>query len=97
VVALLAVWKAGAAYLPLDTEYPADRLAYMLRDAAPTLVLTTGDLAAVLPDVDVPRVLLDAPEVVAELAQGRAEERLTRPGVSHAAYVIYTSGSTGRP
>ncbi|WHX16504.1 non-ribosomal peptide synthase/polyketide synthase [Streptomyces malaysiensis subsp. malaysiensis] len=97
VVALLAVWKAGAAYLPLDTEYPADRLAYMLRDAAPTLVLTTGDLAAVLPDVDVPRVLLDAPEVVAELDQGRAEERLTRPGVSHAAYVIYTSGSTGRP
>ncbi|NUH43548.1 amino acid adenylation domain-containing protein, partial [Streptomyces samsunensis] len=97
VVALLAVWKAGAAYLPLDTEYPADRLAYMLRDAAPTLVLTTGDLAAVLPDVNVPRVLLDAPEVVAELAQGRAEERLTRPGASHAAYVIYTSGSTGRP
>ncbi|WP_346168555.1 condensation domain-containing protein, partial [Streptomyces javensis] len=97
VVALLAVWKAGAAYLPLDTEYPADRLAYMLQDAAPTLVLTTGELAAVLPDVDVPRVLLDAPEVVEDLARGQVVERLARPGASRAAYVIYTSGSTGRP
>ncbi|CAM5357306.1 NRPS protein OS=Streptomyces glaucescens OX=1907 GN=nrps2B PE=4 SV=1 [Streptomyces glaucescens] len=45
VVALLAVWKAGAAYLPLDTEYPADRLAYMLEDADPALVLTTPGAA----------------------------------------------------
>ncbi|MGW7689423.1 non-ribosomal peptide synthase/polyketide synthase [Streptomyces asiaticus] len=97
VVALLAVWKAGAAYLPLDTEYPADRLAYMLQDAAPTLVLTTGELAGVLPDMDVPRVLLDAPEVVEKLARGQVGARFARPGASHAAYVIYTSGSTGRP
>ncbi|MER8162842.1 amino acid adenylation domain-containing protein, partial [Streptomyces sp. NPDC094472] len=96
VVALLAVWKAGAAYLPLDTEYPADRLAYMLQDAAPALVLTTAELAGVLPDVDVPCVLLDAPQVVEQLARvGAAERSATAPGTS--AYVIYTSGSTGRP
>ncbi|MET7938470.1 AMP-binding protein, partial [Streptomyces sp. NPDC005322] len=97
VVALLAVWKAGAAYLPLDTEYPADRLAYMLQDAAPLLVLTTGELAAVLPEADVPRLLLDAPEVVQELSRVPVEGRLTGPVLSAAAYVIYTSGSTGRP
>ncbi|MET8074609.1 condensation domain-containing protein, partial [Streptomyces sp. NPDC005271] len=97
VVALLAVWKAGAAYLPLDTEYPAERLAYMLQDAAPLLVLTTGELAAVLPEADVPRLLLDAPEVVQELSRVPVEGRLTGPVLSAAAYVIYTSGSTGRP
>ncbi|NEW68833.1 non-ribosomal peptide synthase/polyketide synthase [Streptomyces rhizosphaericus] len=97
VVALLAVWKAGAAYLPLDTEYPADRLAYMLQDATPTLILTTDELVGVLPDVDIPRVLLDAPETVEELARTAGEGRIAARALSHAAYVIYTSGSTGRP
>ncbi|MFE1930389.1 non-ribosomal peptide synthase/polyketide synthase [Streptomyces sp. NPDC059474] len=97
VVALLAVWKAGAAYLPLDIEYPADRLAYMLQDAAPALVLTTGELAGVLPDVDVPCVLLDAPEIAEELSRTVWQGRIAAPALSHAAYVIYTSGSTGRP
>ncbi|MGW5450118.1 amino acid adenylation domain-containing protein, partial [Streptomyces asiaticus] len=97
VVALLAVWKAGAAYLPLDTEYPADRLAYMLQDAAPTLILTTDELVGVVPDVDIPRVLLDAPETVEELSRTAGEGRIASRALSHAAYVIYTSGSTGRP
>ncbi|MFS7880208.1 condensation domain-containing protein, partial [Streptomyces asiaticus] len=97
VVALLAVWKAGAAYLPLDTEYPADRLAYMLQDATPTLILTTDELVGVVPDVDIPRVLLDAPETVEELSRTAGEGRIAARALSHAAYVIYTSGSTGRP
>ncbi|WP_344318287.1 amino acid adenylation domain-containing protein, partial [Streptomyces javensis] len=97
VVALLAVWKAGAAYLPLDTEYPADRLAYMLQDATPTLILTTDELVGVVPDVDIPRVLLDAPETVEELSRTAEERRIDSWALSHAAYVIYTSGSTGRP
>ncbi|MCQ8187448.1 amino acid adenylation domain-containing protein [Streptomyces sp. RCU064] len=96
-VALLAVWKAGAAYLPLDTEYPADRLAYMLQDAGPELVLTTSELASVLPDVDIPHVLLDAPGTAEELARTAGQRRTAPPALSHAAYVIYTSGSTGRP
>ncbi|MBI0312132.1 amino acid adenylation domain-containing protein [Streptomyces javensis] len=96
-VALLAVWKAGAAYLPLDTEYPADRLAYMLQDATPQLILTTGELAPVLPDVAIPHVLLDAPETAEELSRTAGERRIAPLAPSHAAYVIYTSGSTGRP
>ncbi|GAA3353933.1 hypothetical protein GCM10017744_009480 [Streptomyces antimycoticus] len=96
-VALLAVWKAGAAYLPLDTEYPADRLAYMLQDAIPELVLTTGELVPMLPDVDIPRVLLDAPETAEALSRTAGERRIAPLALSHAAYVIYTSGSTGRP
>ncbi|MFE1376766.1 amino acid adenylation domain-containing protein [Streptomyces pharetrae] len=92
VVALLAVWKAGAAYLPLDTEYPADRLAYMLEDADPALVLTTTGLLPELPEFDLPRLLLD------DLAETPAAEPV-RVGTDlhRSAYVIYTSGSTGRP
>ncbi|MER8158414.1 amino acid adenylation domain-containing protein [Streptomyces sp. NPDC094472] len=96
-VALLAVWKAGAAYLPLDTEYPADRLACMLQDATPELILTTGELVSLLPDVDIPRVLLDAPGTAEELSRTAGERRIAPRAPSHAAYVIYTSGSTGRP
>ncbi|WP_189952524.1 non-ribosomal peptide synthetase, partial [Streptomyces alanosinicus] len=94
--AMLAVLKAGAAYLPLDPDYPADRIAYMLDDARPVLVVGSPAGAAV------PVVDLDAAETVAALRTAPAhglddtERRVPlRPG--HIAYVIYTSGSTGRP
>ncbi|MFC7617375.1 amino acid adenylation domain-containing protein [Actinokineospora soli] len=90
VVALLGVLKSGAAYLPLDPEWPADRLSYVLGDAAPALLLTTGELAHRVPDTGVPRLLVEHAGVV-----DRAPVRRARPG--HPAYVIYTSGSTGRP
>ncbi|MGA4844596.1 amino acid adenylation domain-containing protein [Streptomyces sp. G45] len=97
-VALLAVLKSGAAYLPLDTEYPADRLAYMLQDAAPVLVVTSAELSAELPETDVPSVLLDDPEVAAALADASVTGGVRVPGdPRRSAYVIYTSGSTGRP
>ncbi|MEU7650351.1 amino acid adenylation domain-containing protein, partial [Streptomyces huasconensis] len=98
-VALLAVLKSGAAYLPLDTEYPADRLAYMLQDAAPTLTLTDTASAALLPEDDpTPRLLLDDPEVAAALADASVTGGVQVPGdPRQSAYVIYTSGSTGRP
>ncbi|MFZ2173573.1 MAG: amino acid adenylation domain-containing protein, partial [Rhodococcus sp. (in: high G+C Gram-positive bacteria)] len=89
-VALLAVGKAGGAYVPLDAGYPADRLAYMLRDADPVCVLT--DHTVSLPDVDAPRIeVSDADRYSPEPLTGVA---LTP---DHPAYVIYTSGSTGRP
>ncbi|MET9254128.1 amino acid adenylation domain-containing protein [Streptomyces sp. NPDC003717] len=93
VVALLAVLKAGAAYLPLDTDYPAARLAYMLQDAAPRLLLTTADLHGGLPPTDVPHLdpADDAPPSADTPVPLRA------PDPAHPAYVIYTSGSTGRP
>ncbi|MGW6554595.1 amino acid adenylation domain-containing protein, partial [Streptomyces sp. NPDC055051] len=98
VVALLAVMKAGAAYLPLDADHPRDRIAYMLADAGARTVVTARELAAELPELpDVTHLLLDAPATVDALARLDG----TRPGVpvalDQAAYVIYTSGSTGRP
>ncbi|CAM2921834.1 non-ribosomal peptide synthetase [Prescottella defluvii] len=104
VEAIAAVLAAGGAYLPLDPTYPADRLAHMVADARPRIVLTTtevaGSLEGVLADVEV--LVLDDPRVCTELARQATEpvtdaDRLAplRPG--HAAYVIYTSGSTGLP
>ncbi|QCW27252.1 amino acid adenylation domain-containing protein [Lysobacter enzymogenes] len=100
VVALLAVLKAGAAYLPLDTDYPADRLAFMLEDAQPLRLITRSDIA--LPATTVPRWQLDDAQLQACLLGESGEE----PGDGqwrgtlaplHPAYVIYTSGSTGQP
>ncbi|MFJ5819899.1 amino acid adenylation domain-containing protein [Streptomyces sp. NPDC093108] len=100
VVALLGVLKAGGAYLPVDPEYPAERIAFMLQDAA-SLVLTTAALEEALP-TGVVRVVVDEPATVADLA-GRyggapaADELRAALLPGHPAYVIYTSGSTGRP
>ncbi|MFI9392710.1 non-ribosomal peptide synthase/polyketide synthase [Streptomyces bauhiniae] len=96
VVALFAVLRTGAAYLPLELDHPADRLSGMLADARPLLLLTTRAVSATL-DADTPRVLLDAPDTRADLA-GRPDTPVQRRfSLGHPAYVIYTSGSTGRP
>ncbi|RFU87377.1 non-ribosomal peptide synthetase [Streptomyces triticagri] len=102
VVALLAVLKTGAAYLPVDPEYPADRIAYMLDDASPVDVLTVHSAADRLPGPARPALVLDDPEVAARLAARSAapltDAERTRPLTPRdTAYVIYTSGSTGRP
>ncbi|MFF1785992.1 amino acid adenylation domain-containing protein [Kitasatospora sp. NPDC058243] len=98
VVALLAVAKSGAAYLPLDPDYPADRLAYMLADAAPAALLTDRATAPRLPAHQVPQLLVDGPESDAHPATPLAQHERTRPlRAEDTAYVIYTSGSTGRP
>ncbi|WP_233518476.1 non-ribosomal peptide synthetase [Streptomyces corynorhini] len=92
VVSLLAVVKAGAAYLPLDPDYPAGRLTYMLQDAAP--VCAVVDRAGRLPaDAGTPLVVLDGLDVSGYPRIDPARP-LTR---DHPAYLIYTSGSTGRP
>ncbi|WP_424889141.1 amino acid adenylation domain-containing protein [Streptomyces sp. XH2] len=92
--ALLGVLKSGAAYLPLDLDYPAERLAYMIEDAAPVCVVTVAAEAGRLPATGgVPVVLVD--EVTGPASQAPAPLPAAGPG--HAAYVIYTSGSTGRP
>ncbi|MER6077213.1 non-ribosomal peptide synthase/polyketide synthase [Streptomyces sp. NPDC001833] len=98
IVAQVAVLKTGAAYLPVDTDYPADRIAYMLDDARPVCLVTTAETAPDLPPGPA-TLVLDAPETVAELAGHPAHDPATADAltVTHAAYVIYTSGSTGRP
>ncbi|MFI9453762.1 non-ribosomal peptide synthase/polyketide synthase [Amycolatopsis sp. NPDC052450] len=99
IVALLAVMKAGAAYLPLDLDHPEDRLAYMLHHAGARIVVSTKDESAQLPSgVDVERVLLDDPAITAELAALDASTvDVSGISLNQAAYVIYTSGSTGKP
>ncbi|WP_229822955.1 non-ribosomal peptide synthetase, partial [Streptomyces netropsis] len=105
IVALLAVLKAGAGYLPVDPDYPADRIAYMLQDARPALVLSSTDAVAVLDTAaadTTARLVLDDPAVVDALGRQSAgpvtdAERITPLSPWHPAYVIYTSGSTGRP
>jgi amino acid adenylation domain-containing protein/non-ribosomal peptide synthase protein (TIGR01720 family) len=103
VAALLGVVKAGAAYLPVDPGYPAARIAFMLADAQPAmLVCTTETVAGRLAASPVPRVVLDDPAVAARLAAypatGPGDAGRARPlEPRHPAYVIYTSGSTGTP
>ncbi|TQF02751.1 amino acid adenylation domain-containing protein [Kitasatospora acidiphila] len=96
VVSLLAVLKAGGAYLPVDPEYPAGRIEAVLADAAPVCVLSTTALEASVPD-DVARVLVDHPLVVSELAGLSVQAPVVEVLPAHPAYVIFTSGSTGRP
>ncbi|MCA1004848.1 amino acid adenylation domain-containing protein [Rhodococcus hoagii] len=104
VEAIAAVLAAGGAYLPLDPSYPADRLAHMVADSRPAVVLATADVAeglgAVLAQTRV--LLLDDPKVREELSQLSAEpvtdaDRIAPLRPANAAYVIYTSGSTGVP
>jgi amino acid adenylation domain-containing protein len=98
VVAVLAVLTTGAAYLPVDPEYPAERTARMFDDARPVLILTSEQFPGQLPDPDCARVTTDSLRVPEHpVAPVTDAERLAplRPG--HAAYVIYTSGSTGQP
>ncbi|MFD9906702.1 amino acid adenylation domain-containing protein [Streptomyces sp. NPDC059063] len=99
-VAVLAVLKAGAAYVPVDPAYPAERIAHILGDARPALVITTADTR--IATAEVPRLVLDDPHTAAAVAARPAtpltdaERRAPlRPG--HPAYAIYTSGSTGTP
>jgi amino acid adenylation domain-containing protein/non-ribosomal peptide synthase protein (TIGR01720 family) len=102
-VAQLAVLKSGAAYLPVDPVYPAERIRMMLSDARPALVLTTAGAAPAVPTgLDVEILTLDDDLTEHDLA-GQPEHDLTdtdrraplRP--ANPAYLIYTSGSTGTP
>ncbi|MBF6331068.1 non-ribosomal peptide synthase/polyketide synthase [Nocardia transvalensis] len=101
VVTVLAVLKAGAAYVPVDPAAPPQRTSYILADSAPAVVVTTAEFAAAVPD-GATTVFLDDPEVVASIAHHPAHpiedgERSAVLRPANAAYVIYTSGSTGRP
>ena len=96
VVALLGVLKTGAAYLPLDPGYPADRLEFIVEDAQPKVLLTMSSVAVPLP-VGAPRLALDVPETSSILARESSANPSQEILSQNTAYVIYTSGSTGRP
>ncbi|MFJ4467383.1 amino acid adenylation domain-containing protein [Streptomyces sp. NPDC089424] len=102
VVAILAVLKAGGAYLPVDPAYPAERVAFMVADSGALLVLGDAASAAQLPELSAPLIRLDDPDVAAALAAAGPgpltdADRLAPVAVANTAYVIYTSGSTGTP
>ncbi|WP_156657485.1 non-ribosomal peptide synthetase, partial [Mycobacterium kyorinense] len=92
IVAILAVLKTGAAYLPIDAAVPATRMAFMLADAAPIAVITTAGLRSRLDGTDLPVIDIDGPAVAAAPAT-----TLAPPSHDDIAYLIYTSGTTGVP
>ncbi len=92
-VAILAVLKAGGAYLPLDPELPAERLAFMAKDAGASLLLTRNESAGTLAGPEA--LAIDIDELAAS-AEHCESPRLPM-ATDHLAYVIYTSGSTGHP
>ena len=98
VVALLGALKAGGAYLPLDPSYPAERLQYMLEDAAPRVVLTQHKLRDALPVTQSEVIELDTHcgEISRQSGRRLAASEL-RLSSQQLVYVIYTSGSTGKP
>ena len=95
VVALLGILKAGAAYVPLDPEYPQQRLAFMLADAEVSVLLTQESLLSRLPESEQPVLCLDRdwPEIA---KQSRATPAI-KITPDNLAYLVYTSGSTGQP
>ncbi|BAG20094.1 MULTISPECIES: non-ribosomal peptide synthetase [Streptomyces] len=102
VVALLAVLKSGAAYLPVDPSHPAARIGGLLDDARPGIVLTTRSAAATLPRHDADTVTVDDAATAAGIAARPAADptdadRRSPLTAGNPAYVIYTSGSTGVP
>ncbi|MBO0856225.1 MAG: amino acid adenylation domain-containing protein, partial [Nocardia sp.] len=102
VVALLAVIKSGAGYVPIDPSYPADRIAYVLSDSRPIAAIidrdTEVELPAGLPTVDMADFGMDVPDVVdAGEEPITGADRAAPLTAANIAYVIYTSGSTGRP
>ncbi|NOT87548.1 MAG: amino acid adenylation domain-containing protein [Lysobacter sp.] len=101
---VLAVLKAGGAFVPLDPAYPPDRLAYMLADARPVVVITDDAcrtlMQSVLATTETAPVVIDRETDAASWAEQPAEAptpETTGLTAEHLAYVIYTSGSTGRP
>ena len=95
IAAILAVLKTGAAYLPIDPSAPAERIGFMLADAAPVAAASTGDLAIRLDGHGLP--VIDVGDIWAPAVEGQPGIALPAPGPDDIAYVIYTSGTTGVP
>lgn len=94
VMGILGILKAGGTYVPLDPSYPQERLALILNDVKPLVLLTQKHLVAELPTSGAKVVCLDESEMYAQESQENLSSNVT---VENLAYVIYTSGSTGTP
>jgi amino acid adenylation domain-containing protein len=94
-IGIVGILKSGGAYLPLDPDYPKERLAFMLRDAQPSVIVTKSELVGLLPVNNSQVVLLDHDR--ATIQANPQTDPVDAPLSSDLAYVIYTSGSTGTP
>jgi amino acid adenylation domain-containing protein len=92
IIAILAVLKTGAAYVPFDATLPAARIGFMVADAAPVVALTTRNLRARLAGQDLPVIDVEDPRIHSCPCTG-----LAAPGADDLAHIIYTSGTTGVP
>ncbi|GAX45459.1 amino acid adenylation domain-containing protein [Tolypothrix sp. NIES-4075] len=95
VIGLLGILKAGGAYLPLDPEYPAERLSFMLEDAQVSVLLTQESLVDRLPEHQAKLVCLDTDNQL--ISQSSQDNLISNVQTDNLGYVIYTSGSTGKP
>ncbi|MFT6395844.1 MAG: methionyl-tRNA formyltransferase, partial [Bradymonadia bacterium] len=95
VIAALAVMKAGGAYIPLDPDYPADRLAFMIEDSHVAAILTQERVRGSIPETDAAVISVDGDRAAIDKHEPESLGNHAKP--NNLAYVIYTSGSTGRP
>ncbi len=96
IIAIFAILKAGAAYVPIDVNYPADRMAFMLEDAKAKVVLTQSSLIKNIPETQAQVICLDVPEIKNQKSL-IANSKSNSVSPANLAYMIYTSGSTGKP
>jgi amino acid adenylation domain-containing protein len=96
-IGVLATLKAGAAYVPIDPSYPAERVVYYMTDAEMAVVLTQTHLVPTLPKVESKLLCIDEPGDWAEIGKETNEHVDSGATGDHLSYVIYTSGSTGKP
>jgi len=96
VVGLLGIMKAGGAYLPIDPALPAQRIDYLISDAAVSLILTQSELRGTVATFGVPLLVIDEVGSTKEIA-GTEQTIVAEPRSEDLAYLIYTSGSTGNP
>ncbi len=97
VAGVLGILKSGGAYLPLDPEYPQDRLRYTIDDSRAPLLLTTVDLREMFPEFSGDIICLDAPSDAEAIERQSEENPASLAGLAATAYTLYTSGSTGKP
>jgi len=95
IAGLLGILKVGGAYVPLDPTYPSERLAFMMTDAAPAVVLTQGKLRSILPKTS--SVVLELESLTAAAQSPPFSNPVSAVHPENLAYIIYTSGSSGRP
>ncbi len=95
IIAILSILKAGGAYLPIDPDYPQDRIAFMLTDSKCPLLISQASIKLIMPETDTELIRYD--EILPELSKMSIASVESNAKPNNLAYVIYTSGSTGKP